>query len=166
MTTDLQANLLAIESRVRRALELLENPHQRLSDIDPEYSPSFHLEVALTNLSRHRASEEDHANQKSREMIAGVVTHMLDELFRALLKFPAWPVDPLHAAAIVAEEAGELHKAVLQKVYEPGKSTTADIHAEAVQVGAMAIRFILGMSTYEYMKSKQVSHVKGRSDDH
>ncbi len=62
------------------------------------------------------------------------------ELERAERKFPNFPTDPIHAAAIVVEEAGELQKAALQLTYEAGISE--DMLDEAVQVGAMALRFI------------------------
>ncbi len=38
------------------------------------------------------------------------------ELRYAERKFPGWPEDPVHAAAILAEEAGELVKAALDRV--------------------------------------------------
>jgi NTP pyrophosphatase (non-canonical NTP hydrolase) len=75
------------------------------------------------------------------------------ELARAKAKFPWWPVDPIHAAAIVNEEAGELIQAALQFTYEEG--THSAMFDEAVQVAAMAIRFIENTPEYREVKSKR-----------
>jgi len=80
---------------------------------------------------------------------------VLFELARAQSKFPVWPTDPLHALAILGEEYGELNKAVLETVYEPHKSTKENIHAEAIQVAAMALRFLISLERYEYASGKQ-----------
>lgn len=63
-----------------------------------------------------------------------------EELGRARQKFPWWPPDKIHAAAIVAEEAGELIKASLQICYEGG--VLEDAEKEAIHTAAMAIRFL------------------------
>ncbi len=63
------------------------------------------------------------------------------ELERAREKFPHWPTDPIHAAAIVAEEAGELVKAALDYTYLEG--THEDMDKEAAQTAAMGIRFLM-----------------------
>lgn len=81
---------------------------------------------------------------------AEVAAEVLLEVERASRKFPTWPTDPLHAVAIVGEEAGELTKAVVQAVYEPHKSGLVDVRAEAVQTAAMAIRFLLSLGRYEF----------------
>ena len=71
------------------------------------------------------------------------------ELIRAQQKHPGWPNDPVHAAAVVAEEAGELVQACLDMTYgvPPGHPRHFEIEDaafnEAVQVGAMAVRFML-----------------------
>ena len=62
------------------------------------------------------------------------------ELQRAERLHPVWPSDPIHQAAIVSEEAGELVKAVNDMVWKG--ASIEDVRAEAVQVGAMAIRFL------------------------
>lgn len=63
------------------------------------------------------------------------------ELERAERKFPKFPTDPVHAAAIVVEEAGELQQAALQFTYEGcGMSQMYD---EAIHTGAMALRFLM-----------------------
>lgn len=77
------------------------------------------------------------------------------ELHRATAKFPTWPDDPIHAAAVVAEESGELVRAVLQATYEPGKADMEDVAVEAVQTAAMAVRFLLSMGDYSIDKSDQ-----------
>jgi NTP pyrophosphatase (non-canonical NTP hydrolase) len=77
------------------------------------------------------------------------------EIGRATVKFPTWPTDPIHAAAVLAEEAGELQKAILQAVYEPHKSGPSDVRTEAIQTAAMAIRFIESLDVYEYRRCPQ-----------
>lgn len=63
------------------------------------------------------------------------------ELSRARDKFPDWPTDLIHAAAIVAEESGELVQSTLQQHYEGGDLFTCD--KEAIHTAAMAIRFLM-----------------------
>ena len=46
---------------------------------------------------------------KTEEVLSLVMT----EIIRAEEKHPDWPADPVRAAAVVAEESGELVKAVL-----------------------------------------------------
>lgn len=86
-----------------------------------------------------------------------VVEDVLAELKRATAKFPTWPTDPLHAMGVLHEEVGELAKAVLQLVYEPHKSTFSDVHAEAVQAAAMALRFLMSLDNYTWLPCEQHS---------
>ena len=65
------------------------------------------------------------------------------ELERAREKFPSWPRDMIHAAAIVAEEAGELLRASLQYHFEEEK-TLEDCDRETIHILAMCIRFLEG----------------------
>lgn len=66
---------------------------------------------------------------------------VMAELHRARTKHPAWPVDDvIHAAAIVAEESGELIRAALHVRYEKG--SLEDANAEAVQTIVTCIRFL------------------------
>ena len=84
-----------------------------------------------------------------------VLAPILAEVERAMRRFPTWPTDPVHAAAVVNEECGELVKAVLEAVYEPHKSTVEDVRAEAIQAAATAIRFIASLDRYEYVRCPQ-----------
>ena len=77
------------------------------------------------------------------------------EVSKATRKFPTWPTDIIHAGNVVSEEAGELAKECLQVVYEPHKSSTDDVQAEAVQTGAMAVRFLMSMDRYTYVQCEQ-----------
>lgn len=70
-----------------------------------------------------------------------VLVAVLTDLDSAQEKFPEWPKDHIHKAAIVAEEAGELVQAALKHTYEGGRYY--DMHSEALQTAAMAIRFLL-----------------------
>jgi hypothetical protein len=64
-----------------------------------------------------------------------------DELAAAIRKHPHWPKDNvIEAAAIVAEESGELIRAALQAKYEGGNIEACK--KEAIQTAAMAIRFL------------------------
>jgi len=63
------------------------------------------------------------------------------ELQKATEMHPNWPTDKIHAAAIVGEESGELIRAAIQYQLEKGKYY--EMHNEAIQTGAMSIRFLL-----------------------
>ncbi len=77
------------------------------------------------------------------------------EVSRASSKFPQFPSDPLHAVAVLNEEVGELNKAVLQQVYEPHKNSADDVIQEAIQAGAMAVRFLMSVDKFEYVRGIQ-----------
>lgn len=84
-----------------------------------------------------------------------ILDEVSEELFRATSKFPTWPTDPLHAAAVVVEEVGELTQATLQCVYEPHKSDVDDVRKEAIQSMTVLLRFILSMEDYQFEKAEQ-----------
>lgn len=79
----------------------------------------------------------------------------LGEVAKATNKFPTWPTDPIHAAAVLHEEVGELAKAVLQCTYEPHKSNRHEVRKEAIQTAAMALRFLMSLDLYEYKPGTQ-----------
>ena len=84
-----------------------------------------------------------------------IIEEIKKEMQRAVTKFPTWPTDPVHASAVVTEESGELAQSVLECIYEPHKSSKADVRAEAIQTATMAIRFLLSMDKYEFKKSEE-----------
>lgn len=63
------------------------------------------------------------------------------EAKEARKKHPSFGKDIVLSAAIVCEEAGELVRAALQVKYEKGRYY--DMHKEAIQVGATALRFVV-----------------------
>lgn len=71
---------------------------------------------------------------------------IVNEYERAVSKHPDWPKDAIHAAAIVAEESGELVRAALQYNYEQGEMQS--IQNEAIQTGAMAVRMLRNIANY------------------
>lgn len=72
--------------------------------------------------------------------IEEVLSLVMTEIIRAEEKHPDWPADPVRAAAVVAEESGELVKAVLD--HEEKNSSQYAIVTEAIQTAATAIRFL------------------------
>ena len=83
---------------------------------------------------------------------AKAVELILAELEKAEEKWPNWPEDKVHAAAIVAEEAGELLEVANSFRIEPEpisqeeyKEYLSEMEKEAVQTGAMAVRFLIHM---------------------
>ena len=72
---------------------------------------------------------------------------ILDELKKAKKKWPYWLDDPVHAAGVLNEEAGELMQACLDFSYSQG--SIDQMQLEAAQVGAMAIRFLEGLEKYK-----------------
>lgn len=86
-----------------------------------------------------------------------IIAEILAEVERATQKFPTWPTRALDAFAVVGEEHGELQKEVLQLTYEPHKSTPEAARKEAVQLGAMAVRFLMSFDHYDYSPGAQHS---------
>jgi len=84
-----------------------------------------------------------------------------EELDHALEKFPTWPTDPIHAANVITEEAGELAQKVNELCYEPGKTTIQNAQKEAAQLGAVAIRFLSSIHRYDWKPSEQ-HHQSGK----
>lgn len=84
-----------------------------------------------------------------------VINEILAELNLAIEKFPTWPYDPLHALSVLGEEFGELTKEMLQLTYEPKKTNRSKVKKEALQTAAMAVRLLMNIDHYEYVKAKQ-----------
>ena len=68
---------------------------------------------------------------------------IFEELQHAQEKHPNWPNSGFEALAIVTEELGELAQAMLQFKHEGGDPER--IRAEAIQVAAMGLRFVLNL---------------------
>ena len=80
--------------------------------------------------------------EELRPEIKVIIGQITKELNKAMVKHGHWPQDDvIHASAIVCEESGELIRAALQFEYEGGSYD--DLRKEAIQTGAMAIRFLL-----------------------
>jgi hypothetical protein len=82
---------------------------------------------------------------------------ILKELDRAIEKWPNDPTDPVHAAAVLQEGAGELMQAALQSTYEEG--TPKAVRDEAVRVGAMALRFLINFRHFRMRPSPMVGAI-------
>lgn len=83
---------------------------------------------------------------------------MVAEYERACELWPGWPSDPIHAAAIVAEESGELVQAALDMTYgtkTPGTPSERALE-EAVHTGAMALRFIVELHNARPVETKVI----------
>jgi hypothetical protein len=78
-----------------------------------------------------------------------------NEVANATAKFPTWPTRIIDAGNVVAEEAGELSKACLQATYEKHKIQDGDVKMEAVQTGAMAVRFLMSLERYDCSEGPQ-----------
>jgi len=76
-----------------------------------------------------------------------IIKIILDELKNAEEEFPWWPADPVHAASIASEEAGELTKAV-NDFYWGREKNKLGIEKEAVHAAAMYIRFLINLTAY------------------
>lgn len=95
---------------------------------------------------------------------SSVLAQIEAEIARATAKFPTWPTDPLHAFAVVGEEYGECQKEVLQLTYEPHKSSKEAVQKEAVQLAAMAVRFLMSLDRYGYAPLAQHSQQNAGSE--
>ena len=86
-----------------------------------------------------------------------IIEDIQNELVRAFDRFPEFPTDPVHAAAIVAEEAGELVRASLQATYQQADWEWEEVKEEAVQTAAIALRFLVMMPYMKKRKSPQAT---------
>lgn len=84
---------------------------------------------------------------------------IIDELFSATAHHPEWVTDPIHAAGLVVEEAGELMQAALDHTYPNNNHKEGDtldrMKKEAIQTGAMALRFLIHLQDYETQNEKK-----------
>ena len=80
----------------------------------------------------------------SSQEFAGILGMIHDELRDAESKHVRWPVDEIHATAIMMEEAGESMRAALRWVHEDG--TRDELEREVVQTGAMCVRLLAHLS--------------------
>jgi len=72
------------------------------------------------------------------------INKIFEELRKAEKKFPGFPIDIVHCAGILVEEAGEVMKSALDYYY--GRSDDQEeLRKEIAQTGAMALRFLLRM---------------------
>lgn len=103
-----------------------------------------------------------HAEKLAGETVADpILSAIVSEISRAATKFPTWPVRGIDAAAVVAEESGELQQAALQATYEGG--SVEAVRKEAIQTAAMAIQFLLNLSVTEFSRCEQIPKAVLRS---
>lgn len=85
--------------------------------------------------------EGEEVTPTTQEMImSDIWIEVMKELHRAETKHPLWPTDTVYAAAIVAEESGELMQAALQRQFEGGELEACE--REAIQTIVTCIRFV------------------------
>ena len=68
------------------------------------------------------------------------LVQIFSEINRAEKLHPDWPTNPIHQAAIVSEEAGELLQASLN--HNEHKGSKKAIITEAIHTAASALRFL------------------------
>lgn len=89
--------------------------------------------------------------------LESIIDEVREEISKAIRKFPTWPDNAIMAAAVVAEEAGELVKHANEASWEPGKTTHEAVRKEAIQTAAMALRFLVSFEEYRFAGSEQHS---------
>jgi len=114
-----------------------------VADIDSE-EDAFDIAQALEGLG-HRPSLNHIAMwvRKDEAAFHDIGSDIGNELLNASLKFPGWPQDLIHAAAIVSEEAGEVVKVCNEYLHEDKQRSVQDIEKELIQTAAMCVRFLL-----------------------
>lgn len=64
------------------------------------------------------------------------------ELAAARQRYPAWPVDIVHATVVMVEEATETLKAANEVRWGHKGTTVAEVRREAIQTMAMCVRLL------------------------
>jgi hypothetical protein len=75
---------------------------------------------------------------------------IMHELHRSYKEHPLWPLDPIHAAAILTKKTGELVKAALDWMYHSDdlRRDWDQMAHEAASCAAMGLRFLLESEKY------------------
>ena len=90
----------------------------------------------------------------SEEELAQAVGLLVEELHRAVCLHPTWKRDPIHAAALISEEAGELVQAA-NDFYDSGsRSEWEHMRQEAAHTGAMVLRFLLALKQWKGIQAE------------
>lgn len=85
-----------------------------------------------------------------RPELAPILLDITLEELRAESLWPDWPTDAVHAAAVLVEEPGEALKEANNFRLSGGDEKYREaMHKEAVQSGAMALRFLLNLQNYK-----------------
>lgn len=80
--------------------------------------------------------------------IENIMSELEEQLRSARAKFPSWSLDPVHGAAIVAEQAGEALQAALDFYYERGGGAH-QLKKELFHTLTMAVRFLMNFEASE-----------------
>ncbi|MGB0758674.1 MAG: hypothetical protein ACPGPS_04045 [Rubripirellula sp.] len=153
------AQLVADDDPVEKVLKWCASPECGLPG--PIYNAAC---CALDEPSLAHGCRHEQVEQVSQP--DGIMAAIANELARAEEIHPLWPEDPIHATAIIAEELGELQRAVLQKCYERQKAVTVPfIQMEAIQIGAMVVRFLRGICDYKYDRCRSAEY-EGLEEDY
>ncbi len=78
----------------------------------------------------------------SNQNVAVAMDEIINELARAERLHPVWPADPIHAVAIMMEEAGESVQAA-NDVVHLGAPVSDSLRKELIQTGAMVLRVLM-----------------------
>lgn len=71
-----------------------------------------------------------------------IITEALNELAAARKRYPQWPIDIVHATAIMVEEATETMKSANEVLWSHKSTSAADVRHEAIQTIAMCLRLL------------------------
>ena len=109
-------------------------------------------QMTAVRLTQSQKLAQQIVDAMPRELWSGIAK-IICEYCRASKMYPAWPQDAVHAAAVLAEEAGEVVQAALDFNYKADGPSALQVHREkieeeAVQAGAMALRVLQGLAGY------------------
>lgn len=108
---------------------------KEIRDLLPKRGPSLEVQVQLhPDLAAHL----NQVLEDARSMLPAWVRPVVEELARARAKFPR----PDHITLALAEESGEVVKAMLDLRNGKAGATLQDVHGEIIQTMAMCVRLL------------------------
>jgi NTP pyrophosphatase (non-canonical NTP hydrolase) len=81
------------------------------------------------------------------------IDEIMAEYNSAIKVYPAWPDDPVHAAAVLVEESGEVLKEANNYYWGHKRSRGESLQRmrhEAIQTGAMVLRVLENIERYRH----------------